>query len=350
MVDLELVIRILVGTTLGGVIGYERDIHGRPRRFAHPCVGRARVRDVHGGVDHLVYFQHYQPGDFAEVDGSRIAASVVSGIGFLAGGAILRSGFNIQGLTTAAGLWLVAAIGLCAGGGMYVESIASTLIGIAALTMLRRFEDKDDRIRRRLTLTLGDGARTTSELVDNRERRHARDRRGLGPGELAPPIDMAVRCHGPTASKRWSPCSRPSRGSPACSSIRPPDVKMQRGGRRHGGHPRRNDHRITFRNPDNDYTVARLMSEQGELTIVGNLVGVEEGMPVRITGEWVVDRKWGKQLKIATCVPVTPKTVVGIERFLGSKVFAGIGPALAKRLVEKFGKDTFDVIVIRRIA
>jgi putative Mg2+ transporter-C (MgtC) family protein len=114
---------------------------------------------------HLAYYQHYHPGDFTEVDGSRIAASVVSGIGFLAGGAILRNGFTIQGLTTAAGLWLVAAIGLCAGGGMYVESVASTFIGVAALTMLRRFEDKDDRVRRRLTLTLTEAAITTQALI-----------------------------------------------------------------------------------------------------------------------------------------------------------------------------------------
>ena len=114
---------------------------------------------------HLAYFQGYHPGDFTEIDGSRIAASVVSGIGFLAGGAILRTGISIQGLTTAAGLWLVAAIGLCAGGGMYAESLAATVIGVLALTLLRRFEDKDDRIRRRLVLTLTESAVATDTLV-----------------------------------------------------------------------------------------------------------------------------------------------------------------------------------------
>ncbi|HTR52395.1 MAG TPA: ATP-dependent RecD-like DNA helicase, partial [Kofleriaceae bacterium] len=62
------------------------------------------------------------------------------------------------------------------------------------------------------------------------------------------------------------------------------------------------------------------------------------------SGQWVVDRKWGRQFQVATCVPDTPKTVIGIEKFLGSKVFPGIGPALAKRLVEKFGRETLDVI------
>src|SRR4051812_50148761 len=71
---------------------------------------------------HLAYYQGYREGDFTEIDGSRIAASVVSGIGFLAGGAILRTGATIQGLTTAAGLWLVTAIGLSAGARMYFEA------------------------------------------------------------------------------------------------------------------------------------------------------------------------------------------------------------------------------------
>jgi putative Mg2+ transporter-C (MgtC) family protein len=163
--DLELVVRILVGTALGGVIGYERDIHGRPAGLrTHALVALASATFMVVST-HLAYYQGYRAGDFTEVDGSRIAASVVSGIGFLAGGAILRTGFSIQGLTTAAGLWLVAAIGLCAGGGMYVESVAATIIGVAALTVLRRFEDKDDRIRRRLMLTLTEAAIATDELV-----------------------------------------------------------------------------------------------------------------------------------------------------------------------------------------
>lgn len=163
--NVELIVRILVGTALGGVIGYERDIHGRPAGLrTHAIVALASATFMVVST-HLAYYQGYKQGDFTEVDGSRIAASVVSGIGFLAGGAILRTGLSIQGLTTAAGLWLVAAIGLCAGGGMYVESVAATLIGVTALTLLRRFEDKDNRIRRRLTLTLTDVAVPTDALL-----------------------------------------------------------------------------------------------------------------------------------------------------------------------------------------
>lgn len=164
--DVELIARIVIGTALGGIIGYERDIHGRPAGLrTHALVALASATFMVVST-HLAYYQGYHKGDFTEIDGSRIAASVVSGIGFLAGGAILRTGVSIQGLTTAAGLWLVAAIGLCAGGGMYAESIAATIIGVVALTVLRRFEDKDDRVRRRLLLTLTDEASTTEELVE----------------------------------------------------------------------------------------------------------------------------------------------------------------------------------------
>jgi putative Mg2+ transporter-C (MgtC) family protein len=163
--EVALIVRILVGTALGGIIGYERDIHGRPAGLrTHALVALASATFMVVST-HLVYYQGYHEGDFTEVDASRIAASVVSGIGFLAGGAILRTGFTIQGLTTAAGLWLVAAIGLCAGAGMYYESVAATIIGVSALTLLRRFEDKDDRVRRRLVLTLSADAIPTDELV-----------------------------------------------------------------------------------------------------------------------------------------------------------------------------------------
>jgi putative Mg2+ transporter-C (MgtC) family protein len=107
----------------------------------------------------FVYWQHYGKDDLVNVDTSRIAASVVSGIGFLAGGAILRTGVTVQGLTTAAGLWLVTAIGMCSGAGMFVEAVVVTVLGITALTVLRRFEDKNDAVvSRRVSVVLSDVA------------------------------------------------------------------------------------------------------------------------------------------------------------------------------------------------
>src|SRR5262249_23648427 len=118
----ELLLRIAVATALGAIIGLEREIHRRPAGLrTHMLVGLASSTFMVVST-HFVYFQHYQKEDLVTVDASRIAASVVAGTGFLAGGAIFRTGLTVQGLTTGAGLWLVSSIGLAAGGGMYPES------------------------------------------------------------------------------------------------------------------------------------------------------------------------------------------------------------------------------------
>ena len=139
----EMIGRIAAGAALGGIIGYERDRHRRPVGLRTHLIVAMAAASFMVISSQFVYWQHYGPNDLVEVDASRIAASVVSAVGFLAGGAILRNGASVQGLTTAAGLWLVTAIGMCAGAGMFLESAAVTLLGIIALTALRRFEDKE---------------------------------------------------------------------------------------------------------------------------------------------------------------------------------------------------------------
>jgi putative Mg2+ transporter-C (MgtC) family protein len=162
----ELLARLLVGTLFAAIIGYERQFHRRPAGLrTHLLVGLAATTFMIVST-HFVYFQRYAKDDLVTIDTSRIAASVVTGVGFLGGGAILRTGVNVQGLTTAAGLWLVAAIGLSAGGGMYAISAAATAIGVAALTVLRRIERKEDNLlRRRIVLSLDDTAPSLSALV-----------------------------------------------------------------------------------------------------------------------------------------------------------------------------------------
>jgi putative Mg2+ transporter-C (MgtC) family protein len=162
----EMLGRIALGACLGGIIGYERDRHRRPVGLRTHLIVAMAATTFMVVSSQFVYWQHYGASDLVEVDSSRIAASVVSAVGFLAGGAILRTGVTIQGLTTAAGLWLVTAIGLCAGSGMFVESAAVTLFGIIALTAVRRFEDKDDHlVRRRLSVTLSDDAVDVATIV-----------------------------------------------------------------------------------------------------------------------------------------------------------------------------------------
>lgn len=168
LTHLEMILRMAVGAALGGVIGYERDRHGRPVGLRTHILVSLSAATFMVLSSQFAYYQHFVTGQGIEVDASRIAASVVSAIGFLAGGAILRSGISVMGLTTAAGLWLVTAIGLCAGAGMFVESATATLFGVLALTLVRRFEDKNDHLaKKRLVVELdGDAAATATRLFD----------------------------------------------------------------------------------------------------------------------------------------------------------------------------------------
>src|SRR5579863_5616229 len=162
----EMLIRIGLGAALGGVIGYERDRHRRPVGLRTHLIVAMAAATFMVISSQFVYWQHYGKDDLVEVDASRIAASIVSAVGFIAGGAILRTGVTVQGLTTAAGLWLVTATGMCAGAGMYVEGGAATLLGLLALTVLRRLEDKQDHmLRRRVSVVLGEDAEDVSVLV-----------------------------------------------------------------------------------------------------------------------------------------------------------------------------------------
>jgi putative Mg2+ transporter-C (MgtC) family protein len=155
--NLELIVRIATGAALGAVIGYERHLHRRQAGLRTHLLVAMTAATFTVVSTHFVYWQHYGKDDFVEVDASRIAASVVSAVGFLAGGAILRTNASVQGLTTAAGLWLVTAIGMCAGAGMYAIAVFVTATGLATLTVLRRFEAKDDNLtRRRIAVVLGE--------------------------------------------------------------------------------------------------------------------------------------------------------------------------------------------------
>lgn len=142
IVPLEMLLRMAAGIIAGGIIGYERERSGHAAGLrTHLLVALASVVFMLVSTQ-FYYFQRYTTGNLIATDPSRIAASVVTGIGFLGAGAILRTGVNIQGLTTAASLWLVAALGLAAGGGMYIVTAAATSTALVTLIVLRRVEDK----------------------------------------------------------------------------------------------------------------------------------------------------------------------------------------------------------------
>lgn len=119
-----LVARLLLAAILGAVIGYERERHGHQagvRTYALLSLGSAlfTVLSIYGF-----------DGSEEVVDPSRLAAQVVSGVGFLCAGAIFREGFTIRGLTTAAGLWATAAVGMAAAAGAEFIAIAATSIAL----------------------------------------------------------------------------------------------------------------------------------------------------------------------------------------------------------------------------
>ena len=104
--------------------------------------------------------------------------------------------------------------------------------------------------------------------------------------------------------------------------------------------------RITYFNPENGYTIARLVPEgKGEkLTVVGTLASLKEGESLEVAGTWAKHPKYGPQFQIETYKQIYPSTLEGIQKYLGSGLIKGVGPVSAKRIVGHFGADTLDII------
>ena len=133
--ELELSARLVIAAVLGGLIGVERELH------EHPAGMRTHLLVAAGcALFTVVSIYGFQggPAGSAAVDPSRLAAQVVTGIGFLGAGAILKYGTSIRGLTTAASLWATAAIGIAVGTGQFVLAAAGTAIVLFSLWPLNR--------------------------------------------------------------------------------------------------------------------------------------------------------------------------------------------------------------------
>ncbi len=104
--------------------------------------------------------------------------------------------------------------------------------------------------------------------------------------------------------------------------------------------------RISFHNEENDFVVAKLREkDKRELTtIVGNLSGINPGESLKLTGQWVHNKKFGEQFRVETFEVAIPATLLGIQKYLASGLIKGIGPIMSERIVEKFGLDTLEVI------
>jgi putative Mg2+ transporter-C (MgtC) family protein len=143
----EALLRLALAGVLGGLIGLERELREREAGLrTHLLVAVGAALFTIAGA--------YGFDSVRTIDPTRVAAQVVTGIGFLGAGAIIRQGFSVRGLTTAATLWVVAAVGLASGAGYYSGAVITTAVVLVALwplrivayQMLRRFHPEDGRL------------------------------------------------------------------------------------------------------------------------------------------------------------------------------------------------------------
>jgi putative Mg2+ transporter-C (MgtC) family protein len=137
---LEIVFRIIAALIAGGLIGLERSHRGRPAGFrthALVCLASSLLMLV------TVYETHWFPHDSAArviVDPTRMAQGIMTGIGFVGAGAIMKEGFTVRGLTTAASIWITAAIGILTGIGFYFAAVIGTILVLGTLSTFRWIE------------------------------------------------------------------------------------------------------------------------------------------------------------------------------------------------------------------
>lgn len=137
---LSVLLHLCLAVLAGGLIGLERTYHGRPAGFrTHTLVCTASSL--------LMQLTLYQwemvagmPMETVRIDPTRMAQGIMTGIGFLGAGVVLKDGLTVRGLTTAASIWITAAIGIMAGAGFYFATIVATLLTLGTLSVFRRIE------------------------------------------------------------------------------------------------------------------------------------------------------------------------------------------------------------------
>jgi putative Mg2+ transporter-C (MgtC) family protein len=138
---LEMLVRLLAALFVGAFIGYERSFHGRPaglRTHALVCLASAVLMLVTVFEDHWVRTAAME----TRLDPTRMAQGIMTGIGFLGAGVIVKEGINVRGLTTAASIWVTAGIGVLAGVGLWFPLIVSVLLTIIVLGIFRWVETR----------------------------------------------------------------------------------------------------------------------------------------------------------------------------------------------------------------
>lgn len=139
---LKILTHLLVATIAGGLIGLERSYHGRPAGFrTHTLVCVASSLLMLVTMYQARWFAGASP-DTVRIDPTRMAQGVMTGIGFLGAGVIVREGLSVRGLTTAASIWITAAIGILAGVGFYSAVLIGSVITLGILTVFRKVENR----------------------------------------------------------------------------------------------------------------------------------------------------------------------------------------------------------------
>ncbi len=174
-------VRLLAAAALAGVVGWQRETAHKPAGLrTHMLVGLGSALFTLAGID-----------AFEGSDPARVAAQVVSGIGFLGAGAIFREGVAVKGLTTAAGLWAVAAIGITAGAGAIGGAALATFLALIVLEVLGWVERRADRRQARDAVRIVVQFEATDDLPLALDLAHRID-------PAAGPMDLRRRPHGIT--------------------------------------------------------------------------------------------------------------------------------------------------------
>ena len=137
--DVEMLGRLIAALCAGALIGYERSFHGRPAGFrthALVCTASALLMLV------TVYEAHWmrQATAIVQIDPTRMAQGIMTGIGFLGAGVIIKEGLSVRGLTTAASIWITSAIGILAGIGFYFPLVVAVVLTLGVLSFFRWIE------------------------------------------------------------------------------------------------------------------------------------------------------------------------------------------------------------------
>ncbi len=152
MFRLELMLQVGLATLLGGAIGLERELGGKPaglRTNILICIGSVLYTHLS-----IAMLSAIAGGGGTGTDPTRVAGQIVTGVGFIGAGTILHARGAVVGLTSAATIWVVAAIGVALGSGYYLEGIATTLVVLVVLAGLGRVETLVERQATRSTITI----------------------------------------------------------------------------------------------------------------------------------------------------------------------------------------------------